>query len=99
MRMPARLAQRLDAQTVLASHCAAFARVLKPLRLRQRPIRLCGYPGRELAFETPAGLLYRTRAYLVKGRLYQLFVAAPRIRADPKQFTRYLDSFALLGTR
>ncbi len=56
------------------------------------------YPGREYEFEAakiPGGI-FRARAYLVNGRLYQLIVAGKKDFATSKEADQFLDSFKLV---
>ena len=55
------------------------------------------HPGREYEFETPLGMggIFRSRAYLVKGRLYQVIVIGKKEFAKSKEADRFLDSFKL----
>jgi hypothetical protein len=52
------------------------------------------YPGLEYLIDTPRGY-YRSRTYLVKGRLYQVVVVAPQEEATSKATDELLDSFKL----
>ena len=55
------------------------------------------YPGREYEFEIPtAAGQYRSRSYLVKGRLYQVIVVGKREFVASKDADRFMDSFKLL---
>lgn len=65
-------------------------------------ISLAGYPGRELVIDTrgeddrpPA--TYKGRLIMVKNRLYQVTVVAPRGKAGDKIIDEFLQSFKLLG--
>ena len=54
------------------------------------------YPGREYEFEIPtAAGQYRSRSYLVKGRLYQVIVVGKREFVASKDADRFMDSFKL----
>ena len=64
-------------------------------------ISLADYPGRELVIETrgedrpPA--VVKGRMFMVKNRLYQITVVAPRGKAGDKIIDDFLQSFKLLG--
>jgi len=68
--------------------------------ISETPITLSGYPGRELVIETrgqdlpPA--VVKTRLFMVKNRLYQVTVVAPRGKAGDKIIDDFLQSFKLL---
>jgi hypothetical protein len=55
------------------------------------------YPGRDYEFEIPtASGQYRSRSYLVKGRLYQIIVVGKKEFVTSKDAERFMDSFKLL---
>ncbi len=64
-------------------------------------IALEGHPGRELAMETKdesgRRAVIKGRMFMVKNRLYQVMVVAPRSRADEKELDQFIQSFKLLG--
>jgi hypothetical protein len=54
------------------------------------------FPGREFTFELPAvSGAYRSRMYLVKGRLYQVIVVGTKEFAQTKDADKVLESFKL----
>ncbi|MFI5332000.1 MAG: hypothetical protein ACHQ2F_13355 [Desulfobaccales bacterium] len=64
-------------------------------------ITLAGHPGREVVVEArgedrPA-VTIKGRLFMVKNRLYQVTVVAPRARAGDKAVDDFLQSFKLLG--
>ena len=64
-------------------------------------ISLTDYPGRELVIETrgedrPPSIV-KGRMFMVKNRLYQITVVAPRGKAGDKIIDDFLQSFKLLG--
>ena len=64
-------------------------------------ISLADYPGRELVIETrgeerPPSII-KGRMFMVKNRLYQITVVAPRGKAGDKTIDDFLQSFKLLG--
>ncbi len=69
--------------------------------LSESAITLADNPGRELLMEArpmdgPISTI-KTRLFLVKNRLYQVTVAAPRSRADQQEMDHFLQSFKLLA--
>lgn len=64
-------------------------------------ISLAGYPGRELVIEAAAEdrppMTIKGRLFMVKNRLYQVTVVAPRGKAGDKVIDDFLQSFKLLG--
>ena len=64
-------------------------------------ISLAGYPGRELLIEAKAEdrppMTIKGRLFMVKNRLYQVTVVAPRGKAGDKIIDEFLQSFKLLG--
>lgn len=69
--------------------------------LSETRITLEGNPGRELLMETvdesgrPAAI--KGRLFMVKNRLYQVMVVAPRSQTGDKEVDQFLQSFKLLG--
>jgi len=55
------------------------------------------YPGRHYEFETPVGPggVFRSRAYLVNGRLYQLTAVGTKAFATSEQANQFLGSLKL----
>lgn len=55
------------------------------------------YPGRPYEFETPVGPggVFRSRAYLVNGRLYQLTAVGTKAFATSEQANQFLGSLKL----
>jgi hypothetical protein len=66
--------------------------------LSEKPIKLLDkYPGREFEYEIPGQKgRYRSRMYMVDGRLYQVIVVGAEAFASSKTAEAVLDSFALL---
>jgi hypothetical protein len=64
-------------------------------------ISLSGYPGRELVIEVRGEdqppTTFKGRLFMVKNRLYQVTVVAPRGKAGDKLVDEFLQSFKLLG--
>jgi hypothetical protein len=64
-------------------------------------ISLTGYPGRELVIAAQAEdrppMTIKGRIFMVKNRLYQVTVVAPRGKAGDKVIDDFLQSFKLLG--
>ena len=64
-------------------------------------ISLADHPGRELVIETRGEdqppTIVKGRMFMVKNRLYQITVVAPRGKADDKIIDDFLQSFKLLG--
>jgi hypothetical protein len=65
-------------------------------------ITLAGHPGREVVIEAARGedrppVTIKGRLFMVKDRLYQVTVVAPRARAGDKAVDDFLQSFKLLG--
>lgn len=66
--------------------------------LNEKPIKLLDkYPGRQFEYAIPDEKgLYRSRIYLVDGRLYQVIVVGTEAFATSETADAMLDSFALL---
>jgi hypothetical protein len=65
--------------------------------LSDRDIKLGEHPGKEFELELPGGMLrYRSRVYIVSGRLYQMVVTGPRDVVQGREADRFLESFKLL---
>ena len=69
--------------------------------LSETKISLADYPGRELVIETsgedrPPAII-KGRMFMVKNRLYQVTVVAPRGKAGDKIIDDFLQSFKLLS--
>ena len=66
--------------------------------LNERSILLEKWPGREMKFTDPTELIYKTRFYLVRRRMYVLTTATAREReeASSKDIEKFLESFELL---
>jgi len=60
------------------------------------PISIDSYPGREVKGEMQ-GILYRSRVYLVRQRLYLLIVWMPTTKASSENATKFLESFKLVA--
>lgn len=64
-------------------------------------ITLAGHPGREVVIEARGEdrppVTIKGRLFMVKNRLYQVTVVAPRSRAGDKAIDDFLQSFKLLG--
>ena len=64
-------------------------------------ITLEGNPGRELVMETAdesgRRATIKGRLFMVKNRLYQVMVVAPRSQAADKEVDQFIQSFKLLG--
>ncbi len=69
--------------------------------LSETRITLAGNPGRELvmeaADESGRAVTIKGRLFMVKNRLYQVMVVAPRSQAGDKEVDQFLQSFKLLG--
>jgi tRNA A-37 threonylcarbamoyl transferase component Bud32 len=67
--------------------------------LRERPVRLGKYPGRELQIELPRGkgVSIRLRMYLVGQRYYQLLVGGTKETVQGKDAGQFLGSLRLLA--
>jgi hypothetical protein len=65
-------------------------------------ISLEGNPGRELVMETAdesgRRAIIKGRLFMVKNRLYQVMVVAPRSQAGDKEVDQFLQSFKLVGS-
>lgn len=64
-------------------------------------ITLAGHPGREIVIEAAGEdrppMTIKGHLFMVKNRLYQVTVVAPRSRAGDKAIDDFLQSFKLLG--
>ncbi|MDW8365330.1 MAG: hypothetical protein RMK49_05760 [Abditibacteriales bacterium] len=73
-----------------------FAKGVKGKVRSEKYITLKSNPGREVIVDAPNDLVFKVRAYLVKQRLYQTLVAAPKNLESSPDATKFLDSFKLL---
>jgi hypothetical protein len=91
-------AGREEAERKLSAARTAVQRGFGGRLLGERPIKLHDtYPGLEFEVEVPAGPgLYRSRMYLVRGRLHQVIVVGAREFTTATEADRVLDSFRLL---
>jgi hypothetical protein len=69
--------------------------VLMGKLLSEKEITLDKYPGLEFQIESKDGV-YRARAYIVDGRMYQVSLTAPKEVVNSKAADEYLGSFKLL---
>ena len=60
-----------------------------------KKITLGKHPGREFQIESKDGL-YRSRVFVVDGRMYEVTILAPKEVATSKAADEYLDSFKLV---
>ena len=67
--------------------------------LSEAAITLDGHIGREIAIESPDGVLMTARFYLVGNRFYQLSARAKTNERAPEATKHFLDSFKLLPIR
>jgi hypothetical protein len=85
-----------DAAAFLAAQTAAFARQAS----EKTPLKLDGFPGVELRGERKDadGRAWVTvqRVYVVRSRLYNLYVSGPRDEGASDLFKSFFDSFTLL---
>jgi hypothetical protein len=85
---------KADPKPVLAALVKQFAKVTK----KKKDIKLNGFDGVELLQvqgEGAAKIQIVYRAFLVKGRLYQVMVARGQAAKEKEQSARFLDSFKL----
>jgi hypothetical protein len=68
---------------------------LKGKLVREKEHKLGSAPGRDFLFEAPGIGLYRARAFVAGGRLYQVVLAGPKDLVQGKDSERFLDSFKL----
>jgi hypothetical protein len=70
--------------------------------LSETKITLEGNPGREVVMETAdesgRRATIKGRLFMVKNRLYQVMVVAPRSQAGDKEVDQFIQSFKLLGS-
>jgi hypothetical protein len=59
----------------------------------EEKITMNGFPGRELRIAAPGDLKLSARIYMVKARLYQTIVVAPKAKEVAGNTKRFLDSF------
>lgn len=67
--------------------------------LREQPISLNGYEGREIEYKDANGLIGKVRIYLVDQRIYQIMTLTAQetpLRATSIAAETFLDSFQLL---
>lgn len=98
---PQKVGQQEDVDQVLdRSRDGAVANVSGRL-IRETKITLMGHPGRELVIETgnPNGprVRLRGRLFIVRNRMYQIMVVAPRSWEGAAGTVAFLQSFKLLG--
>jgi len=67
--------------------------------LSEKTIALHEFPGREIKHTDSTGLIYTTRAYVVRNYLYVISAATPTAKqsASSAAIDKFLDSFELLG--
>jgi hypothetical protein len=93
---PAFLVQLADADDVLKAIPGGVAQGVNGKVLSNDKVKLGDHPGREFEIEVFGGQgVVHGRAYLVKDRLYQVMVIAPKDAADSPDINRFLDSFKL----
>lgn len=99
--LPNSIAQRANAQKVLDGSREGALRVAQGKLLNQRNISLSGYPGREIEFVNPKGLITKNRVYLVNGRLYQIVVVTKQETQKylSGSIAGFLNSFSLIPRR
>jgi hypothetical protein len=85
-----------DSKKWLESASKAAEATLKGKLLSEKPITLETHPGVEFQLEIPGSGIYRSRAYIVNDRLYQVTVLGPKELAQGKEADRILDSFKLM---
>ncbi len=68
---------------------------LKGKPLVDEKIKLGTNPGRAIQVDAPTVGIYRTNIYLVKDRLYQVVILAPRETVASKETDKYFESFKL----
>lgn len=64
--------------------------------LSDRDISLGGFPGREVRIEKDKKI-WSLRAYIVKGRMYQLMTTEPKAKEQSPETSKFFDSFQLLA--
>ncbi len=69
---------------------------LKGKPLVDEKIKLGNHPGRAIQVDAPAVGIYRTNIYLVKDRMYQVVILAPRETVTSKETDKYFESFKLV---
>jgi hypothetical protein len=93
---PPELVQKSDAETMLNGARDGAVANVKGKLTDEKKIKIDAYPGRDISFEALGGMFVaRSRIYLVKDRLYQVMVLAPKANGLPKEIDKYLDSFKL----
>jgi hypothetical protein len=85
-----------DPESLLAGGRDGAAKNLKGTVVSDKPIKLGNYPGIEFVVETPDGLIYTARVYMVADRLYQVLFLAPKDQIDQFDVPAFFDSFTLL---
>jgi hypothetical protein len=70
----------------------AVEKVKGKLELEEK-VTMNGFPGRELKISAPGDLKLTARIYMVKSRLYQIIVVAPKAKEIAGNTKRFLDSF------
>lgn len=99
--LPNSIAQRANAQKVLDGSQEGALRFAQGKLLNQRNISLSGYPGREIEFLNPDGVITKNRVYLVNGRLYQIIVVTKQETQKylSGSIAGFLNSFSLVPRR
>jgi hypothetical protein len=64
--------------------------------LSDKDISLESFPGREVRIEKDKKV-WTLRAYIVKGRMYQLMTTEPKAKEKSLDTEKFFDSFRLLG--
>ncbi len=89
---------RYTDEEILNSVCAAYTAGGRIEPSIWEEITIDGFPGREIALQSPDGQLYmKIRSYLVEHRLYQTSVITPREKSLSVSIDKFLDSFRLLN--
>lgn len=93
---PAELIQKSEAETLLNGARDGAVGNVKGKLTSEKKITIDTHPGRDISFEALGGqFVARSRIYLVKERLYQVMVLAPKDNGLPKDIDKFLDSFKL----
>ncbi len=100
---PADLIQNADPNELLEGGVSGALNSLSATLVNKTDIKLSDAPGKEFVGDVPAGKAlanggqFKARAYLVKSRLYALFVAGPKGQDPLADADKFLNSFKLLA--
>lgn len=98
---PPEVVQKADPEKMLDGARDGAVSNAKGKLLQETKITLAGHPGREMLIEAISEMgsasIIKERLFMVKNRLYQVVVVAPRSKVGDKEVDAFLQSFKLLA--